>query len=58
MTYVISEERLRDLLRQAKILSNLRSAGVDDWDEYDYAMEMDYKVTEEELSHYKENNYE
>ena len=37
---IISKDKLEELLDEVKFLEALRAAGVDNWDGYDYALEI------------------
>lgn len=50
--YKISEDALKELIRESKFLDALESYGLDNWDGYDMVEEHEYEVSEEDYEEY------
>ena len=50
--YKISEEALKELIRESKFLDALKSYGLDNWDGYDMVEDEDVEVSEEDYEEY------
>ena len=48
----ISEDTLKELIRESKFLDALESYGVDNWDGYDMVEDEEYEVSEEDYEEY------
>lgn len=50
--YKISENALRELIKESKFLDALESYGVDNWEGYEMVEEHEYEVSEEDYEEY------
>ena len=50
--YRISEDALKELIKESKFLDALESYGLDNWDGYDMVEEHEYEVSEEDYEEY------
>ena len=48
----ISEDTLKELIRESKFLDALESYGLDNWDGYDMVEDEEYEVSEEDYEEY------
>lgn len=55
--YIISEEQLKELLEDSWYLTDLRNAGVDNWEGIDYLDELDDDEDEISTDEYIKENF-